>query len=58
MHNIILISSEFQLINSIELIDQFKEQKFHIIVLVQSDHHLNQIESLAKKFKIDIVFTI
>lgn len=58
MHNIILISSEFQLINSIELIDQFKEQKFHIIVLVQSDHHLNQIESLAKKFKIDILFTI
>tara|TARA_B100000989_G_scaffold50686_1_gene33548 strand:+ start:2642 stop:3520 length:879 start_codon:yes stop_codon:yes gene_type:complete len=58
MQNIILISSEFQLINSIELIDQFKEQKFHIIVLVQSDHHLKQIKRLAKKFNIEILFII
>ena len=59
MNNLVIISTQFQLINSIELISkEFKDEKFNAIVFVQNNNHLIQIETVAKKNNINILFKV
>ena len=59
MNNLVIISSQFQLINSIELIKkEFNNQDFNAVVFIHNNNHLYQIESLAKKNNIKILFKV
>ena len=59
MNNLVIISTQFQLINSIELISkEFKDEKFNAIVFIQNNNHLIQIETVAKKNNINILFKV
>ena len=50
MKNLVIISTQFQLINSIELISkEFEDEKFNAVVFIQNNNHLIQIESVTKK---------
>ena len=59
MNNLILISTQFQLLNAIELVDaHIKGKKFDAILLIKNKNHLNQIIKIVKKNDINIITII
>ena len=59
MKNLILISTQFQLLNAVELIDdQLKGQKFIAMLLIKNKNHFNQIKEIAIKNNIDIISVV
>jgi hypothetical protein len=59
MNNLILISTQFQLLNAVELIDDhLKGQEFKAMLLIKNKNHFNQIKKIAIKNNIDIISVV